>query len=376
MSANMSPYRGCLLGLAVGDAMGYPIDSKRWSENQDTYGPNGLLGKDLANGYADVTSYTQLAVFLSNGLLTGTTRGQMQGTMRPYIHYMTQALMEWSRIQHTRREPDRPLCWVSRISQLRRRRCMDTRMLDTLSRGRLGTPEEPVNHFLTAGSLTSAVAVGLFFNPERMRVREIGRLGAEAVALTHGDPLAFLSGAVLAYTIAGILQDRRTPLPEHFCQAADAVAGQFGRQYPQASDLRNLIHRTVTAAEHPLLPARDAMEHMDCDDTHLVLAGAMYAVLVSGGDFDTAMITAVNHSGRSAAVGAVAGAILGAWLGEETLPDFYLECLETADTLRTLADDVLHGCPMERGSRLFDDDWDQKYIQARPVDAHGWAMEE
>ena len=93
-----------------------------------------------------------------------------------------------------------------------------------------------------------------------------------------------------------------------------------------------------------------------------VLAGALYACLLSRGDFDTAMITAVNHSGRSAAVGAIAGAILGARLGEESLPEFYIECLEPAEVLRELADDLYDGCPMEMGNRLFDLDWDYKYL--------------
>jgi hypothetical protein len=74
------------------------------------------------------------------------------------------------------------------------------------------------------------------------------------------------------------------------------------------------------------------------------------------------MITAVNHSGRSCAVGSIAGAILGAILGAKALPEFYLECLEPAMLLIELADDLVQGCPMEMGSRLFDDDWDRKYL--------------
>ena len=74
------------------------------------------------------------------------------------------------------------------------------------------------------------------------------------------------------------------------------------------------------------------------------------------------MIIAVNHSGRSAAVGALVGAILGTRLGEEALPEFYIECLEPAQTLRELADDLFHGCPMEMGNKLFDLDWDRKYL--------------
>ena len=56
MAARQSSYRGCLLGMAVGDAMGNTVDSRSWQEIQEDYGPNGLLGYDLVNGYADVTS--------------------------------------------------------------------------------------------------------------------------------------------------------------------------------------------------------------------------------------------------------------------------------------------------------------------------------
>ena len=44
MAAERSAYRGCLLGLAVGDAMGYTVDALSWPEIREDYGPNGLLG--------------------------------------------------------------------------------------------------------------------------------------------------------------------------------------------------------------------------------------------------------------------------------------------------------------------------------------------
>ena len=44
MASRQSLYRGCLLGMAVGDAMGYTVDNKSWQEIREDYGPNGLLG--------------------------------------------------------------------------------------------------------------------------------------------------------------------------------------------------------------------------------------------------------------------------------------------------------------------------------------------
>lgn len=362
MALPQSSYRGCLLGMAVGDAMGYTVDNRSWQEIQEDYGPNGLLGYDLVNGYADVTSYTQIAAFTCNGLLFGLTRGQMLGKMAPFIKYIALSSREWAASQRPWGRPNRSYCWLLRRQDLCRRYCMDTRMLDTLSRENLGTLETPVNNFSSPGGLTSAIGVGLFFDEDRMDQQEIDRLGAEAVALTHGSPTAFLSGSVLAHLMSRLLDEPSAPLKGLVMESVEAMKDQFGHQYSQAYEIATLVRHAITYAESPNLRTVDVMERLGCDSAAQVLAGAVYACLASREDFDAAMITAVNHSGRSAAVGAIVGAILGIRLGEEALPDFYIECLEPAETLRELADDLYTGCPMEKGNKLFDLDWDYKYL--------------
>ncbi len=362
MALAQSSYRGCLLGMAVGDAMGYTVDNRSWQEIQRDYGPNGLLGYDLVNGYADVTSYTQLAAFTCNGLLFGLTRGQMLGKMAPFIKYIGLSSREWAASQRPWGRPSRTYCWLLRRAELCRRRCMDTRMLDTLSRENLGALETPRNSFASPGGLTSAIGVGLFFHEDRMDQEEIDRLGAEAVALTHGSPTAFLSGAVLSHIISKLLCNPQAPLKPLILEAVEAMKDQFGHQYSQAYEVATLVRHAITYAESPNLRPVDVMERLGCGNAAQVLAGAVYACLASRGDFDSAMILAVNHSGRSAAVGALVGAILGIRLGEEALPEFYIECLEPAEVLRELADDLYTGCPMEMGNKLFDLDWDYKYL--------------
>jgi len=354
-----SLYRGCLLGMAIGDALGCTVDEKNLAAIREDYGPNGLLGYDLVNGYADVTSHTQLAAFLSNGLLLAVNRGRPAS----YLPYVKRALSEWCYTQHARREPEQTLCWVSRIPALRRRRCMDTRMLDTVNRRDYGTPDDPLNSFATPGVLAEAVAVGLFFNEKRMDVPDVGLLAAQAAALTHGDRETVLACAALAYIIAGLVQEEDCPLQAHVLQAAAAVRGQFSR-YPEAEQVASALQKAVTMTKNKLLTPETALERLECVTALQCLAGAVYTSLVHAGSFDAAMITAVNHSGRSAAVGAVTGAILGAKLGAQALPDFYLEPLECTDTLSQLAVDLAVGNP---AAGLFDDDWDHKYVQGYPV---------
>lgn len=362
MALRQGSYRGCLLGMAAGDAMGFAVDGRSRQEIRHNYGPNGLLGYDLVNGYADVTSYTQLAAFTANGLLLGLSRGQMLGKMAPFIKYVGLSSQEWAACQLGYTSGGKTYCWLTRKDELRHRRCMDTRMLDTLGRKRLGMPETPISNFDGPGGLTTAIGVGLFFHRDRTDQQEIDLLGAESVALTHGNPTAFLSGAALAHIISRLLAEPRLPLRTAVLEAAESLKEQFGHQYPQAYEVATLLRRAVTYGDSPNLDPMEVMEHLRCFDAAQVLAGAVYTCLACDGDFDRAMILAVNHSGRSAAVGAIAGAILGLKLGEPGLPEFYLECLEPAEVLRELADDLYTGCPMVRGNKLFDLDWDYKYL--------------
>ena len=359
MGEKWSAYAGCFLGLAVGDAMGLAVDDKTWEEICESYGPKGLLGYDLLNGYAEVTSYTQVAAYVANALLVANSRGRTDG----YVRYVTLALREWAKRQHFPRSPDKSPLWVSQLPQLRRRACRDARMLDALRWDTLGTIQNPINNATSPGSMPVAVAIALFFDPRHMEPPQVGTLTAEAMALTHGNPEVFLSGVVLAYAIAGILHQPECPLKEQFLQATAAMQAQFGSRFPQAQSIAQRVNWAIRLAENAKTEPLVCMEQLTCYTCTECLAGAVYASLKCPEDFDAAMILAVTHSGLSAATGAITGAIIGARLGIEALPDFYLESLEAKEPLEQLAKDLTMG-GLTAG--LFDDDWDQRYVQGIP----------
>lgn len=362
MQAKLSFYRGCLLGLAAGDAMGYAVDDSTLAQIQEDYGPDGILGYDMVNGYADPSSHTQLAAYACNGLLLGLTRGQTQGMMAPFVRYIALSEREWARTQRYSGNAERIFCWITRERDLKGRRCMDTRMLDALNQQQLGSMEEPANRFVTPGALTTAVAVGMFGRPRWITREECNRLGAEAVALTHGAPQTFLSGAVIAHMISRILVDGADNIREVTREAVAALQEQFGREYRQTVEVKEALNMALSLSGSRHVSRRQAMEQLRCTTAPEVLAGAVYAAATHPNNFDEGLICAVNHSGRSAAVGALTGAILGARLGEENIPEFYLEPLTPAELLRELAGDMFQGCPMDQSARMFDDDWDRKYV--------------
>lgn len=359
MEQNLNAYQGCLMGLAVGDAMGFAIDDKSWQEIQEAYGPNGLLGYDLQQEeYAQISSYTQLTAFLCNGLLLGVTRGK-----NDWMRFCRLALQEWSRSQMFHRDPEKSWCWVSKLPYFRRRYCRDVRMADVVRLESFGTVESPRNRYTAPGAMTAAVAVGMFYNLQRMEPMQVGKLTTDLLALTHGDPTVFLSGAVLAYAIVGILHDTQLPLAQQFRQAITVMENQFGSRYYQAEELAERFKEVIAMAQGETETPQAVMERLGCTDAAGCLAGAMYACLSAQDDFDTAIVTAVNHSGVSCAVGAITGAIMGAKLGEEALPEFYWESLECSRELGELAKDMICGTPT---LGIFDDEWDHKYVQCLP----------
>ena len=217
--------------------------------------------------------------------------------------------------------------------------------------------------FRSSGTgLTVALAVGLFRKLIRLPQGELDMLGAEAVALTHGGATAFLTGAAITHMVSLLVKDTELSFRSAALDAAKAVKEQFGHRYSQAFEVAGQINLAVSMAQDKSTAPVTVMERLECENAAQILGGAVYAVLSSGGNLDAALITAVNHSGRSGAVASLVGAFLGLSLGEGALPEFYIECLEPADTLRELADDMFQGCTMDRSSKLFDLEWDRKYL--------------
>ena len=68
-------FRGCLIGGAAGDALGYAVEFMEDADIFRKYGENGITEYDLYKGTAQISDDTQMTLFTATGLLLGTTRG-------------------------------------------------------------------------------------------------------------------------------------------------------------------------------------------------------------------------------------------------------------------------------------------------------------
>jgi hypothetical protein len=140
---------GCLLGGAVGDALGAPIEFMNLSQIRAIFGPSGLADYVEAYGKRSaITDDTQMVLFTAEGLLRAFNRGEERGICYPpsVVHH---AHTRWlltqggkSTYQSYYQFLEFPNGWLIKIQQLHSRRAPGRSCLSALMSDRMGTIEE------------------------------------------------------------------------------------------------------------------------------------------------------------------------------------------------------------------------------------------
>lgn len=86
---DLNKFRGCLIGGAVGDALGYAVEFLPASAIFKKYGENGITEYELHREVAEISDDTQMTLFTATGLLIGTTRGMTRGIMGDYANVIS-----------------------------------------------------------------------------------------------------------------------------------------------------------------------------------------------------------------------------------------------------------------------------------------------
>jgi|LFRM01.2.fsa_nt_gb ADP-ribosylglycohydrolase len=327
-------FQGCLLGGAIGDALGWPVEFLKMNEIKKKYGEEGINylieGK---NGKAEITDDTQMTLFTAEGILRSETRGNKKGICHPpsVVYY---AYQRWLNTQGYPRLKDRDWIydgWLIGVKELHERRAPGNSCLSALSSGRQGTIDEPINNSKGCGGVMRIAPAGLFYRKENAF-----RMAADFAALTHGHPSGYLSAGALAYMIASIIegQDIETAVKNTLIELENHENHQECMQsLNQALELSKSGLSDVDAIS--LLGKGWVGEE--------ALGISTYCALKYKDDFKKALIAAVNHDGDSDSTGAITGNILGAYLGLNKIPADWVEKVELKEVLTQMADDLLMG---------------------------------
>ncbi len=360
---NLDKFRGCLIGGAAGDALGYEVEFLRANEIFQRFGPNGITEYVLHNGVAQISDDTQMTLFTATGLLLGTTRGMTRGIMGAYQSYIAFSYKEWLRTQEGNYpEADEFIySWLGNIKELYARRAPGMTCLSALRSGKPGSIDEPINDSKGCGGVMRVAPIGLYFIGKNGPIEEVDDIAAETAAITHGHDLGWTPAAVLAHIIYRAASEDTADLEEIVLDAMATVKRKYRNAW-HIDKLEALVKKAVALSKEEfddLDSIRMLGEGWVAEET---LAVAIFCSLKYRNDFDRALIASVNHDGDSDSTGAVTGNILGAYLGFQGIPAKYTEHLELKDLILEVADDLYNDNQMTEYGSYWDSTWEQKYI--------------
>jgi ADP-ribosyl-[dinitrogen reductase] hydrolase len=161
------------------------------------------------------------------------------------------------------------------------------------------------------GSVMRGAPVGIFFPPAR-----VGNISRRCSRLTHFDPVAGESSAFFNRMVSEL------------CRGATLRAAHS--RALAATEEPEVVSMLGSPGLSPPIPSLDALLATHC----------AVSVLLSSASFEEAVVRGVNLGGDADTVGALCGALAGARWGLEAIPKRWYVSLRRADEILTVAEEL------------------------------------
>lgn len=335
-------FRGCLLGGAVGDALGAPVEFMSRKAIMHQFGEPGI--RDYVPAYGKlgaITDDTQMTLFTADGMLRGYVRYCMRGIGPVFASVTAHAYLRWLITQGHRSNAllsDTPDGWLLEHRELFSRRAPGITCIAALKALRQ-SGDAAKNDSKGCGGVMRVAPVGMFIAnwllagecPDE-KISEAFSIAAEIAAITHGHPAGQLTAGVFSTIVALILAGM--PLAQAIGRAKIEL-----RKFPDHEETLCAIEKAeMLAVSHPSQSSviGEMGEGWIAEEA---LAISLYCAL-SATDFESGVVLAVNHDGDSDSTGAITGNLLGAVMGLDMIPSHWLENLELGTVITEMADDL------------------------------------
>lgn len=331
--------RGCLLGGAIGDALGAGIEFDSWAAIRQKYGPDGVTGLVPAYGrLGAITDDTQMALFTAEAIL-GTRRRSSTYGIASFEEALIASYRRWLATQGIALTPDAQrvgpeektgLLWSQPEMHSQRapgNTCIQALVDDQFSRFKDAGKCGRMNESKGAGGIMRVAPIGIAVRDPASAFE----LAVQAAHITHGHPTGFLSAGAFAYVLSSLGND---------VLLADAIEGacDFLRKKQDSEETLAAIAAAVNCVTRGAVADQTTLATLgEGWIAEEALAIALYCASVSD-DFRTATLLSVNHSGDSDTTGSLVGALIGIQHGEGALPPDWLGQLELRGVITRIAE--------------------------------------
>ena len=331
-------FEGCLLGGAVGDALGAPVEFMTLEEIRGHFGPGGIHEFVPAYGkLGAITDDTQMVLFTAEGLILSKTRESDAPVSNASLESVYQAYLRWLSTQDSSlADPmikQHGTCSILDgilvgFRELHNRRAPGNACLSSLKKGSMGTRQTPINNSKGCGGVMRIAPVGLVESPDG-----VFDTACDIAAITHGHPTGYLAAGCMARIVQEIIAGRDL-------RAAVEKAGRVLEKNDHHNECTRALAMAMDAYEQQPVAFETVGSLGQGWIAEEALAIAVYCALAAENDFEKGIVLAVNHGGDSDSTGAMTGNLLGALLGKSAIPEKYLSKLELVDLIAEIAGDL------------------------------------
>jgi ADP-ribosylglycohydrolase len=325
-------FEGCLLGGAVGDALGAAVEFLSRAGIEARFGPRGITRYAPAyGGLGRITDDTQMTLFTAEGLLRAWVCGKAPVD---YPEVVAHAYLRWLATQGERSAlPVDETGWLFQHPDLHNLRAPGNTCLAAL-RNMRQPGAAARNDSKGCGGVMRVAPVGLFCwrLRDRMSPDEAFHLGANLAGLTHGHPTGSLTAGAFAVVVMALTDG--APL-----RVALAAAMTCLREAPHHEETLDALERAQALAEAAVAPGDAIPQRGEGWVAEEALSIAVYCALVAR-DIEEGVGLAVSHDGDSDSTGAIAGNLLGALHGVRAIPEAWLVSLELRQVVEEIANDL------------------------------------
>ena len=331
-------FKGCLIGGAVGDALGAPIEFMSLDQIKASFGNEGLTDYFEAYGrIGSITDDTQMTLFTAEGLILAKVRQEYQGD-GGIISAVYHALLRWLYTQQAGRRDELINAYgtcsiidgvLTGHNALFSLRAPGNTCLSALQSGQLSTIDNPVNDSKGCGGVMRMAPVGLMYDD----AQKAFQIGCECAALTHGHPTGYLASGAFAAILSRLISGE--PLTTAINESISILKSNTNHE-----ETLKLIETALESADKAT-PGSDIIEKIGKGwIAEEALGIGIYCALVAGEDFKKGVLLAVNHSGDSDSTGSITGNILGALHGIDVIPENWILNLELKGLIEEIAVDL------------------------------------
>lgn len=363
---HLSKITGSLIGGAIGDALGYEVEFQSEAVIFHKFGEKGITNYSLDpfTGKALISDDTQMTLFTACGLLNYDAEKAFNNSDKRPSEYVAAAYRDWLLTQNTvykSRNENNHYTRLWNVPELFSQRAPGITCLNALYAKKDAFDDSPAaNNSKGCGGVMRVAPVGLFFEGED--VKKIDRLAGDIAAITHGHTLGYTPAALLAHIVHRCVYPQRSlTLRQIVEEALDTTAEIYsGKSY--IDELTTIINLAIELSENYDDDLKNIHRIGEGWVGEEALAIAVYCALRYHNNFDKCIITAVNHKGDSDSTGAIAGNILGAWLGMDAISTKWTRDLELKEVIEELAEDLCFGCNTLKTTSKSDDRRAEKYL--------------